>query len=349
MEALARPPEDTDRHSGPILDWPSLQGPAVRSRAWAISILLHAALLIAVTVLPRDLVVTLGARHGVRSPVTLVAPPPDLTQRAPNRARVAHEFSLDNLLSRPAVRVPPAIPPMVRAPQPQPQPVRVPAPPALPEPPKVEAQAPRQMPPPLGSAQGIPAPPPQIQSEEKPKLAFETPGGPPGTPKPGGLSTARLTPPGGSSVMDATRAAVRGTGGQIVGDLDISPSSGNGGGLSQAPAPGRAATALEMMSDPMGVDFKPYLIRVLAAVKRNWLAVIPESARLGRTGRVLVQFAIDRDGHVPKLVIALPSGTDALDRAAVAGVSASNPFPPLPTEFRGNQVRLQLTFTYNLK
>ena len=35
----------------------------------------------------------------------------------------------------------------------------------------------------------------------------------------------------------------------------------------------------------MGVDFKPYLIRVLSAVKRNWMAVVPESARLGGEAR----------------------------------------------------------------
>jgi TonB family protein len=70
---------------------------------------------------------------------------------------------------------------------------------------------------------------------------------------------------------------------------------------------------------------------------------------LGRTGRVQLQFAIDRDGSVPKLVIAMESGTEALDRAAVAGVSASTPFPPLPSGFQGNQVRLQLTFSYNIR
>ena len=101
------------------------------------------------------------------------------------------------------------------------------------------------------------------------------------------------------------------------------------------------------MSDPQGVDFKPYLIRILATVKRNWLAVIPESARLGRRGRVLLQFIVDRNGSVPKLVIAMPSGAEALDRAAVAGISASVPFPPLPTEYRGSQIRLQFAFTYN--
>ena len=51
---------------------------------------------------------------------------------------------------------------------------------------------------------------------------------------------------------------------------------------------------------------------------------------------------------MPKLVIVMPSGTEALDRAAVAGISASNPFPPLPSEFRGDQIRLQLAFSYNV-
>jgi outer membrane biosynthesis protein TonB len=51
---------------------------------------------------------------------------------------------------------------------------------------------------------------------------------------------------------------------------------------------------------------------------------------------------------VPKLVIATPSGFDALDRAAVASISASNPFPPLPLEFAGAEIRLQLVFSYNM-
>ena len=67
----------------------------------------------------------------------------------------------------------------------------------------------------------------------------------------------------------------------VVGDIDVPPSAGIGGGLTQRPTPGKTATALEIVSDPMGVDFKPYLIRILATVKRNWLAVTPESARLG--------------------------------------------------------------------
>jgi TonB family protein len=123
---------------------------------------------------------------------------------------------------------------------------------------------------------------------------------------------------------------------------------GIGEALNLPPSPGRQGSALELLSDPMGVDFRPYLIQILATVRRNWYAVMPEVARLGRQGKVVIQFAINRDGSVPKLVIVSPSGTEALDRAAVAGISASNPFPPLPAEYRGLQIRLQFTFLYNM-
>jgi TonB family protein len=83
-------------------------------------------------------------------------------------------------------------------------------------------------------------------------------------------------------------------------------------------------------------------------VHNNWLAIIPESARMGRRGRVLVQFIIDRRGRMPKIVIAEESGTFALDRAAIAGVNASVPFPPLPSAYKGDEIRLQMNFTYNI-
>jgi outer membrane biosynthesis protein TonB len=51
---------------------------------------------------------------------------------------------------------------------------------------------------------------------------------------------------------------------------------------------------------------------------------------------------------VAKLVIVNYSGTDALDRAAVAGISASDPFPPLPSEYKGERVVLQFNFAYNM-
>ncbi len=134
--------------------------------------------------------------------------------------------------------------------------------------------------------------------------------------------------------------------------LDISdgssgaPSASAPGVLGQADAQN---SAIELKSDPEGADFKPYLRQILAIVRANWRRVIPESARLGTLrGRTVMEFVIDRNGNMPKIVIAEYSGSDALDRAAAAGLTMSNPLPPLPADFKGNQVRLAFSFAYNM-
>jgi TonB family protein len=122
-----------------------------------------------------------------------------------------------------------------------------------------------------------------------------------------------------------------------------------GGGINVPSAPGLQGAALQLLSDPQGVDFRPYLSQILASVRRNWMNVMPESVlRLGRRGKTAIQFSISRTGGVIKLVIANSSGSDPLDRAAVAGISASNPFPPLPAEFKGDRIVLQFNFAYNM-
>jgi len=336
MSALTRPP---DNRTPPelVLEWPSLKQPAVRGPAFAISLLLHAVAVVALALWGAGPVPVESPSNGFRSSTVLVAPPLEFTQTEPNRAKIGKEFSLDNLTPRPALRAPVTIPPMARQM-------------ALPEPPKVaSATGPVTQAPPapqLGSSQ-LPGPPPQLQTEEKPRLPLQTQGVRSGAVEASRQDLGRLKPPG-EAITEATRAVPHpSAGGTHVSDADLAASLGSG--FEQAPAPGRRATALDLLSDPAGVDFKPYLIRILATVKRNWQAVIPETARLGRQGRVQIQFAIDRQGLVPKLVIAVPSGTDSLDRAAVAGISASAPFPPLPPEFQGSQVRLQFTFTYNMR
>ncbi len=275
--------------------------------------------------------------------------PQDLTQKAPNKGKVAKEVNVEDLKPRPASqeRLPPA--PAVRAfrpPNPQPPGPPLPAAPRIAEPPKIETPVTAQNAPPvLPALAGTPKapPPPQIQPVEQPKLAFETPGqnGPSEN-----KGQAKLTPPK-ASIQEAIRDIARGGGGQgsvVVGDLDRPPDLSP-----RAQLPGqlpRIGSSLELKSDPMGADFKPYLIQVLALVKKNWYAVIPESAHLGNHGVVQIQFIIDRSGSVPKLVIATPSGSQSLDKAAVAGIGASQPFPPFPKDFNGQQLRLELSFKY---
>ena len=190
-----------------------------------------------------------------------------------------------------------------------------------------------------------PAPPPPTQSNNP----FEPVGGPQGLPKGRAIGIARTQAPT-TGIEEATRAVIRSGAngrGMTIGDAD-NGSGGSSDPLRQRGSPGPQHSALELLSDPQGVDFKSYLIQVLSAVRRSWFSVLPESARFGRSGRVIVQFAVNRNGEVPKLVIYLPSGAEALDRAAVAGVSGAVPFPPLPAGFKGPEVRLQLVFSYNM-
>jgi TonB family protein len=343
-----RPGAEVELHL--LTDWQEPERTSRWLRAGTLSLLVHALLFPGIVILAQY-----GGRTDSTAPslpvnlrrsTPLIAPRLELTQKEPNRGKLSKEVNLESLLPHPPVKTPPP------APKTMPRPLRLPEPslqarttpkltPGVPEPPKLDVPA-GKAPPTLGmTAQAPPvvAPP----AVEPPKILLETSGNAAGIPDGKGTGAPKIPPAPKGTVAEAIEKLSRSghSGGVIVGDEE--------GGPIRAPASaGKVQSNLELLSDPMGVDFRPYLIKVLAAVRRNWFAVIPESARMGRRGKVLIQFAISRDGHVPKLVIAMPSGAEALDRAAVAGISASNPFPPLPPEFRGDQVRLQLSFLYNM-
>jgi TonB family protein len=166
-------------------------------------------------------------------------------------------------------------------------------------------------------------------------------------PKPqpsGGLVLPRSSSPGRS--LQESEEGARGGGaaqqfgGQLPGSGGL-PSGGGGQGLNGA---------VEMLTPTEGVDFSNYLARVIASVKRNWYSIMPESARLGDRGRVILQFRIMRNGLVPDAEPQLmgPSGKEPLDRAALSSIRASSPFEPLPPAFSGPYIELRFIFLYNL-
>src|SRR5580700_4263428 len=301
--------------SGPnfVLDWHEFDDSRRHWRAGIGSLVVHCvifALLIVLSTLSGPAPKQATEIYIDFSKATPLIVPRDITQKEPNKAKVAKEVNVEDLKPKPPTpkRLPPA--PPVRAfkpPNPQPPGSPQPAPPRIVEPPKIETPVTAQNAPPLPPAlAGTPkAPTTQIQPVEQPKLAFETPGqNGPSEYK----GQAKLNPPK-TDVQDVVRDMARGSGGRthiVVGDLDQPPDLPS----QRLPAQQqRLGSSLELMSDPMGADLKPYLIQVLALVKRNWYAVIPESAHLGARGLVELQFIIDRSGRVPKLVIATPSGS----------------------------------------
>jgi hypothetical protein len=120
------------------------------------------------------------------------------------------------------------------------------------------------------------------------------------------------------------------------------------------PAPGATgpgmAQGFQILSDTQGVDFTSYIQRLLATLKRNWDAVMPESAYLGDRGIVYTTFQINPDGSIPPPdpILERTSGKQPLDNAAMSAIHASNPFEPLPAAFHGPYLRLRIVFLYNV-
>jgi TonB family protein len=274
--------------------------------------------------------------------IPLYLPPDVMTQKEPNRRKLSKQIDLADLLASQAARAQRASPkPSVRRfelpKQSRVRPLNTP-PQILPEAPAVAVNQPPG-PLPVGAPDGIPAPPPPKPSTGP----FETVGmqAPPS-------AHPKLAPPksGVQAAIDSLSEKAAGRNLIISDDVRSEPNRGMPGSLNRN---GGQHAAVELQSDPQGADFKPYLTQILAIVRANWRRVLPESVRMGTLrGRTVVEFIIDRDGSIPKLVTADPSGFEPLDRAAVAGLSMSNPLPPLPADFKGYQVRLAFSFAYNM-
>ena len=257
-------------------------------------------------------------RWDLRQAVTIVAPRvKEVTQKDPNKDKSKPQLDIHSAL--PQAPSPRAFrPPAPVGPGETPAPVLGPAPQI-----EVAVKAPE-----IPAVAGIPSLPPTIQ---QPKLVLENLSPAAAAAKPPDNPSIKIPR---VSVEEAARAVAGGGAGGVNSDGQATDPSSVGN--------------LQLMSDPLGVDFKPYMLQVLASVRRNWFNIIPAIARTGRPGLVQIQFIIDRKGQVPKLVIAASSGTLEFDRAAVASVSASYPFPPLPAAYSGTEIHLQLAFSYNI-
>lgn len=125
------------------------------------------------------------------------------------------------------------------------------------------------------------------------------------------------------------------------------PRGGGGGGGRGGPGMQPGASILTPTD---GVDFTSYIQRLLATVKRNWYSVMPESAYMGEKGVVSLTFRINSDGSVPLPgpILERTSGREPLDSAAMSSIRMSNPFEPLPSEFKRPYIELRFIYFYNL-
>jgi outer membrane biosynthesis protein TonB len=140
-----------------------------------------------------------------------------------------------------------------------------------------------------------------------------------------------------NSIQDAIRNAARnpGGGGYRGGSSDSPLSLGPGG--------------VEVLSDMQGVNFNPYLRRLIADIYRNWLPLIPEEARppLSKQGETLVRFTILPDGRIGGMWLDGSTHDDAINRSAWGSITSEGQFPPLPSQFHGPNLELRIHYFVN--
>ena len=107
--------------------------------------------------------------------------------------------------------------------------------------------------------------------------------------------------------------------------------------------------AVTILTPHEGVDFGPFLNHLVDETKRNWYAKMPQEAKAGVKGRVMIRFKIQKNGKLARVpMVESSSGSKELDNAAVSAIRASAPFGHLPEAFKGPNIELRFNFLYNL-
>ena len=201
-----------------------------------------------------------------------------------------------------------------KAPTPAPAPAPVatapnPAPsPAAPPPPPAPTPQPSRTPPPIVAD----APTPQAPTRPN----FSTPG----------------------TASDAMRSAING----------VAHDRGGGGpmGISGTPHGTGAGAGVDILSDTQGVNFNPYIQKILREIYEQWIPLLPDETRppISKTGTTLIRFTILPDGRVSAMNLDGSTHDDAINKAAWGSINAVGQFPPLPKEFHGPNLELRIDF-----
>ncbi|HTJ28938.1 MAG TPA: hypothetical protein VL346_00465 [Acidobacteriaceae bacterium] len=109
---------------------------------------------------------------------------------------------------------------------------------------------------------------------------------------------------------------------------------------------------VQVLSDTQGVDFGPYLQKVIRETYRTWDPLIPEEVNppIYKKGQVEIVFTILPNGRLQPhaMILTGRSGDVALDRAAWGAIEGAD-YPQLPSEFHGPYLQLRFRFEYNMR
>ncbi|HEX5413380.1 MAG TPA: TonB family protein [Terriglobia bacterium] len=103
------------------------------------------------------------------------------------------------------------------------------------------------------------------------------------------------------------------------------------------------ALALGIGQQDFGERYGWYVQAVKNRVSSNWLLSMISPSLLSAP-RVYVDFDINRDGSISNAQVKQSSGIPEVDRSALRAVLASSPLAPLPADYPGNKVSVEVYF-----
>ena len=199
--------------------------------------------------------------------------------------------------------------------------------------PAAPAPAPAPQQPAPQQAQQPPPPAPLPQHPPQQQALADAP-----RPAPTRPNFGNPSPTAGDAIRQAAQQAAR--------------NHGQGGdyGANAPVAHGGVNPGVEVLSDTQGVDFGPYLRRILGDIRRTWIPLIPEEARppLNKQGETLIRFTILPDGRIEAMNLDGSTHDTAIDRAAWGAITGVGQFPPLPASFHGPKLELRIDFLVNM-
>jgi TonB family protein len=95
-----------------------------------------------------------------------------------------------------------------------------------------------------------------------------------------------------------------------------------------------------------GQRYAWYVAAMRNRISANWL-LSTVSPGIVSAPRTYLTFEIRRDGTVTDVQITQGSGVPEVDRSALRAILASNPLPPLPSDYRGGSVNVQFYFDFH--
>ena len=95
-----------------------------------------------------------------------------------------------------------------------------------------------------------------------------------------------------------------------------------------------------------GIRYGWYVASMRSRISANWL-MATVSPNILSAPRTYVTFEIKRDGTITDVQITQSSGIAEVDRSALRAILASNPLPPLPSDYSGGSINVQFYFDFH--